>query len=144
MAQGLSCIRGMWDLPGPGLELVSPALADGFLTTAPPGKSPYLLTFDPISFIAKHAFPSVLMIASSSSSSQGWKPWSHLFVYMIKMHLSASSVLGTASIKKGKDVDLLLRNFTVENKCKQWQYRMPHGLIGVIGTMGVWRKACLE
>ena len=29
---------GMWDLPGPGLEPVSPALAGGFLTTAPPGK----------------------------------------------------------------------------------------------------------
>ena len=28
----------MWDLPGPGLEPVSPALADRFLTTAPPGK----------------------------------------------------------------------------------------------------------
>ena len=28
----------MWDLPGPGLETVSPALAGGFLTTAPPGK----------------------------------------------------------------------------------------------------------
>ena len=30
---------GMWDLPGPGLEPVSPALAGGFLTTEPPGKS---------------------------------------------------------------------------------------------------------
>ena len=29
----------MWDLPGPGLEPMSPALAGGFLTTAPPGKS---------------------------------------------------------------------------------------------------------
>ena len=29
----------MWDLPGPGIEPVSPALAGGFLTTAPPGKS---------------------------------------------------------------------------------------------------------
>ena len=29
---------GMWDLPGPGLEPMSPALARGFLTTAPPGK----------------------------------------------------------------------------------------------------------
>ena len=29
----------MWDLPGPGLEPVSPASAGGFLTTAPPGKS---------------------------------------------------------------------------------------------------------
>ena len=30
----------MWDLPGPGIEPVFPALAGGFLTTAPPGKSP--------------------------------------------------------------------------------------------------------
>ena len=30
----------MWDLPGPGLEPMSPALAGGFLTTAPSGK-PY-------------------------------------------------------------------------------------------------------
>ena len=29
----------MWDLPGPGLEPASPALAGGFLTTEPPGKS---------------------------------------------------------------------------------------------------------
>ena len=28
----------MWDLPGPGLKHVSPALAGGFLTTAAPGK----------------------------------------------------------------------------------------------------------
>ena len=31
----------MWDLPGPGLKPVSPALAGGFLTTVPPGKSSY-------------------------------------------------------------------------------------------------------
>ena len=29
----------MWDLPGPGLEPVFPALAVRFLTIAPPGKS---------------------------------------------------------------------------------------------------------
>ena len=29
----------MWDLPGPELEPMSPALAGEFLTTAPPGKS---------------------------------------------------------------------------------------------------------
>ena len=32
-------LRGMWDLPGPWIEPVSSALAGGFLTTAPPGKS---------------------------------------------------------------------------------------------------------
>ena len=33
-------LRGMWDPPRPGLEPVSPVLAGGFSTTAPPGK-PY-------------------------------------------------------------------------------------------------------
>ena len=39
---------GMWDLPRPGLEPVSPALAGRFSTTAPPGKPPdlaFLLPF---------------------------------------------------------------------------------------------------
>ena len=40
----------MWDLPGPGLEPVSPALAGGFLTTVPPGKSPEL-TLDLLRFL---------------------------------------------------------------------------------------------
>ena len=31
-------LPGMWDLPGPGPEPMSPALAGGFLTTVPPGK----------------------------------------------------------------------------------------------------------
>ena len=31
-------LRDMWDLPGPGLEPVSPALAGGFSTIVPPGK----------------------------------------------------------------------------------------------------------
>ena len=38
VAPGLSCSH-IWDLPGPGLEPVSPALGGRFLTTAPPGKS---------------------------------------------------------------------------------------------------------
>ena len=37
-------LRGMWDLPRPGLEPMSPALAGRFSTTAPPGKpeTPFL------------------------------------------------------------------------------------------------------
>ena len=34
-------LHGMWDLPGPGHEPVSPALAGRFSTTAPPGKPCY-------------------------------------------------------------------------------------------------------
>ena len=33
-----SLLCSMWDLPRPGLEPVSPALAGGFPTTVPPGK----------------------------------------------------------------------------------------------------------
>ena len=35
---GAQLLRSMWDLPGPGLKPVSPALAGRFSTTAPPGK----------------------------------------------------------------------------------------------------------
>ena len=34
-------LHGLWDLPGPRIEPLSPALAGGFLTTEPPGKSLY-------------------------------------------------------------------------------------------------------
>ena len=40
-------LRGMWDLPGPGLEPMSPALAGGFLTTVPPGKPQCVLFLYP-------------------------------------------------------------------------------------------------
>ena len=33
-------LRGIWDLPRPGPEPVSPALAGRFSTTVPPGKPP--------------------------------------------------------------------------------------------------------
>ena len=36
---------GMWDLPRPGLEHVSPALAGRFSTTAPPGKPLFIFYF---------------------------------------------------------------------------------------------------
>ena len=38
-------LRGMWDLPSPGLEPVSPALAGRFSTTAPSG-NPRLISFN--------------------------------------------------------------------------------------------------
>ena len=46
-------LRGMWDLPGPGLEPVSPALAGGFSTTAPPGKPPPILLMPPSGFFTE-------------------------------------------------------------------------------------------
>ena len=39
VAHGLSCSHSMWNLPEPGIKAVSPALAGGFLTAGPLGKS---------------------------------------------------------------------------------------------------------
>ena len=52
-AGGSSCERAqllhcMWDLPRPGIKLVSPELVGSFLPTMPPGKAPiqvYLLSY---------------------------------------------------------------------------------------------------
>ena len=56
----------MWDLPGLGLKPMSPALAGGFLTTEPPGKSPEF-KFDYecelkmfLFFSQKYLFPSLV------------------------------------------------------------------------------------
>ena len=71
--------RGMWDLPRPGLEPMSPALAGRFSTTAPPGKPPLCLLigkFSPFTFkliidtygltIVNFCFLAVLQFLSSS------------------------------------------------------------------------------
>ena len=62
-------LRGMWDLPRPGLEPMSPALAGRFSTTAPPGKPQFLASLisssrsfssvfkDSISFLVFKTFP---------------------------------------------------------------------------------------
>ena len=38
-------VRGMWNLPGPGIKPAFPAAAGGFLSTGPPGTALNLLTF---------------------------------------------------------------------------------------------------
>ena len=58
----------MWDLPGPGLEPVSPALAGGFLTTEPPGKPGTSLSTASPSFLSvPSSFPRVPLGASPGS-----------------------------------------------------------------------------
>ena len=43
-------LDSMWDLPGPGIKPVTPALAVKFLTTGPPRKSRKLMHFYPEKF----------------------------------------------------------------------------------------------
>ena len=55
-------LRGMWDLPRPGLEPVSPALAGRFSTTTPPGKPRK-------AFFLKHTSDELGMLHSRCESS---------------------------------------------------------------------------
>ena len=54
-------LRGMWDLPRPGLEPVSPELAGRFSTTAPPGK-PQLNDFLTQYVLVEHIFFLLLIV----------------------------------------------------------------------------------
>ena len=68
-------LRGMWDLPGPGLEPVSPALAGRFLTSVPPGKPTHyhdyiIILARPFSFSSfSHSFVPTKVKAQKTMSS---------------------------------------------------------------------------
>ena len=47
-------LHGMWDLPRPGLEPVSPALAGRFSTTVPPGKPKKAFLKRVFSYVLSH------------------------------------------------------------------------------------------
>ena len=57
----------MWDIPGPGIEPLSPALAGIFFTTEPPGK-PRLLYF-------KMDGLSIFLLGLEKSIEVDWTNW---------------------------------------------------------------------
>ena len=60
-------LRGLWDLPGPGMEPASPALVGGFFTTEPPGK-PNGLAPEP------HAGGTIMTLAFTDEKTNAWRP----------------------------------------------------------------------
>ena len=55
------------DLPGPGIQPLSPALAGGLLTTEPPGKS--MITFNSVSLLSPNFFSLMIKCMAILSSS---------------------------------------------------------------------------
>ena len=77
-------LHGMWDLPGPGIKLVSPALAGGFWTTGPPGKSPVYL---------KKKKPQLFIYLTVSSLS--WGTW---YLCWVTQNLSLQCIEGSMGL----------------------------------------------
>ena len=81
-------LRGMWDLPRPGLEHTSPALAGRFSTTAPPGKPnppffnlvPYLET-EELPGLTMQLFLEISSLVINSSSDSHSLSVLYLFIY---------------------------------------------------------------
>ena len=76
-------LRSMWDLPGPGLEPMSPALAGGLLTTAPPGK-PSLWFF---------SCPVLVLPSFSNCTTFNVEYLIHIFEMGLKLSLSILVVM---------------------------------------------------
>ena len=64
---------GMWDLPRPGLEPVSPAPAGRLSTTAPPGK--------PFRDLLDHIKPELLVLIASLTSLRLCLPQLQFYIY---------------------------------------------------------------
>ena len=76
-------LRGMWDLPRPGLEPVSPALAGRFSTTAPPGKPRCWSFFNQMTNLHPHlgrvnTKEEVQTVTSQAGGRSSWKRWCYV------------------------------------------------------------------
>ena len=93
----------MWDLPQPGLELMSPAFAGGFFTTVPPGKFLDSFFFFPINLFI-YLFLSVLGLqcrtqAFSSCGERGLLFITvHLILIAVASHCGARALGVQASV----------------------------------------------
>ena len=69
-------LHGLWDLPRPGLEPVSPALAGRFSTTAPPGK-PWKSVFLKISIggLNEHRWLKAIVLSRMFVLWCNWHIW---------------------------------------------------------------------
>ena len=83
-------LRGMWDLPRPGLEPVSPALAGRLPTTAPPGK-PQVFCFCCCCFSVSFPLCDLFSVVSITMSS-GSQMFSSAKFYLLVISSSIFSI----------------------------------------------------
>ena len=99
----------MWDLPGPGLERVSPALAGGFLTTAPREVPPFGILSSlssPITLPCGPGWVTALLWASESRGTPSVCLTSvplHTRVQVVCPHVSVTSLSDAPVLGRGGD-----------------------------------------
>ena len=82
----------MWDLPGPGLEPVSPALAGGFSPTVPPGKPHCIFSVENFIEIIVGSYALVRNnrdfpggpVVKNPPANAGFEPWSRKIPYAVE------------------------------------------------------------
>ena len=90
---------GMWDLPRPGLEPVSPVLAGGFSTTAPPGKPTNLIFVFQLRFNKVQYAKNVAFSLSSSILK-----WLHKISPILISFLKMNAEMAVVTIQSNKIV----------------------------------------
>ena len=85
----------MWDLPGPGLEPVSPALAGRFLTTAPPGRSPFACFWVGLSvFFFLNCKSSLYILDTGPLTDRSFRSLIHFeLIFVYRVGLGSSFIL---------------------------------------------------
>ena len=89
----------MWDLPRPGLEPLSPALAGRFSTAVPPGKPLLFLIFSSPSFFFKinlfiYLFLAALGLRCCAQAFSSCGEWGLLFVVVCRLLIAVASLVG--------------------------------------------------
>ena len=94
-------LHGMWDLPRPGLEPMSPALAGGFLTTAPPGKPSFwfLIIYFWLCWVFVAACGLSLVVASGDYSSLRCTGFSLRWLLLLQSAVSRRSGFSSCSMR---------------------------------------------
>ena len=95
----------MWDLPGPGLEPVCPAMAGGFLTIAPPGKPGRRILNQCATREAHRKKLKTIFIFFLRTVDIFWIPYDHHVLFIVsfskrKFYVLFSLTIYTISVKK--------------------------------------------
>ena len=117
-------IRGVWDLPGPGIEPMSPALAGRFSTTEPPRK-----------------FPTTIFICVSMPNCicSFWKTWSAFSTCSLSFYFKSFHAQGLVWCLVGSDTWL---PWFPTRIISVWHLKTNHTIVHASSTLSAGWGVC--